>query len=224
MSEDSSAVVAEVTYSSRLKLRYAIPAVIVGLILLCIALLPVAMEYGAESWLKDHGVKQTEIENIDLNLFSGEVVLQGLKAGDGLNIGQLAVYIDWLPLFKHIVHIRSFELKAANVDVHQNEHEQWRLADIQLEPAAVEAKAESAQGEVWLAVVDDLDVEALQLNVNGKDIQLKLPVDSLQLSLAGLLNKEQAMTADLKLGQTDFSGFGYQVTAVRLSIDQAQLV
>ncbi len=218
MPKDSSEVVARLTFSSRFKLRYAVPAVMVALILLFISLLPLAAEYAAQSWLKEHGVKQAEIENIDLNLFSGKVLLQGLKAGDGLNIGQLALDIDWLPLFKHIVHIRSFELKAANFDVHQDEQEQWQLAEIQLEPAAVQAKTEPAQSEAWLAVVDDLDIEGLQLHVNGKDVQLKLPVDSLQLSLSGLLNKEQAMSAEVKLGQSDFSGFGYQLSNQSLDL------
>ena len=220
MSEDHSETPAPVTYSARLNLRYAIPAIIVALFLLFISLLPLAVEYAAESWLKDHGAPQAGIENIDINLFSGEVLLQELKAGDGLHISRMAVNVDWLPLFKKIVHVRSFELNSASFDLHQDKQQQWQLADIKLAPATAEEKeaVEKTSTEPWIAVVDDLDIQALRLHVNGQDMQLKLPVDALHVSLSGLLNKQQTLNAEVKLGETDFTSLGYRVTNQNLEL------
>ncbi|GAV20977.1 hypothetical protein MMIC_P1955 [Mariprofundus micogutta] len=220
MPDKQSEAADSVTYSAMMKPAYAIAAAVVALGLLFVSLLPLAVEYAAESWLKDHGVQQAEIENIDINLFTGEVLLQELKAGDGLNISHLAVNIDWLPLFKKIVYVRSFELHSANFDLHQDDKRQWQLADIHSEPAQVDAKEGEMdeQGDPWLTVVDGLDIQALRVNVNGIDMQLKLPVESLHLSLSGLLNREQSLNAEVKLGETDFTSFGYKVSNENLEL------
>lgn len=221
MSEESADVVAQVKSSSRIKLRYLIPAIIAVSMLLVTSLLPFAIEYGAKQWLQDHGVETVEIDNVDLNLFTGTLVLQGLQAGDGLNIEQLAVNIDWLPLFKQVIYIRSFELQQSHISFHQDERGLWQLADIKFEQADAENDEESteAQGSGWLVVVDGLNIEDLLLNVNGKDLKLKLPVDTLKLSLSDLQDDEQRLVTELALGETDFTGFGYQLSgqAMRLS-------
>jgi len=222
-SEDTTEATAEVTYSSKLNWKIAVPVAIAALLLLGISLLPLAIEYAAEKWLQEHGVPQAEIENVDLNLFSGAFVLQGLKAGDGLDVKRLALNIDWLPLFKQIVHLRSFELDSANLTLHQNEQQQWQLADIKLEPSTAESeKSETSRSEsqdkLWLVVVDDLQINALLLHVNGNEMQLKLPVDALQLNISEVMGSEQTLSSELKLGEIDFSGFGYQVNNQSLDL------
>jgi len=214
MSEGSSEAVTQVKYSSRIKLRYVVPAVFATVLLLVTSLLPLVIEHTAQSWLQDHGVESAKIENVDLNLFTGTVVLQGLQAGEGLNIKRLAVNIDWLPLFKQVIHIRSFELDGSSIVLSQDEQEQWQLAEIKLEPIAEEESSEVEEEPVspWLVVVDDLAIEELLLNVNGKTLKLALPVDSLNLNLSGLLDSQQSLEAELKLGETDFTGFGYRLS------------
>ena len=222
VTEGATEATTKVAYSSRLNWKIAIPAGFVVLLLLVISLLPLAIEYSAEKWLQEHGVPQAEIENVDLNLFSGEFVLQGLKAGEGLNVERLAVNIDWLPLFKKIVHVRSLELDTVNLNLHQDAQQQWQLADIKLEPAVEPAKGEAdtaeSEDELWLAVVDDLQINRLLVDVNGQDMQLKLPVDSLQLNLSNLTGSEQTLETALKVGETSFSGFGYRVNNETLDL------
>jgi len=208
----------EVKFSSGINWKIAFPAVIAAFILLVVSLLPLVIEYSAENWLKEHGVPHAEIDNVDLNLFSGEVKLQGLKAGDGLNIDRLAVNLDWLPLFKQVVYIRSLELKGANLNLFQDEKQQWQLAEIKRDASEEDVAVEKSQEQPWLAVVDELLIEKLLIHVNGQEMQLKLPVDSLKLSISELLNREQRLTTELKLGETDFSGFGYQVNNQSLQL------
>jgi len=215
----------EAEYSSRLNWKIAVPTAIAAFILLVVSLLPLVVEYSAENWLREHGVPQAEIDNVDLNLFAGELKLQGLKAGDGLNISRLSLNIDWLPLFKQIVHVRSLRIQTANLHLHQDAQQQWQLAEITL-PTTDAQQAEQSesqpedepQSEPWLAVVDDLQISELLLDVNGQEMQLKLPVETLRLNLSGLQNSEQKLSADLKLGETDFSGFGYQVNNQSLQL------
>jgi len=221
MSEGSSEADTRVKYSLKIKLRHVIPVAIATLILFITSLLPPVIEHVAESWLQEHGVESASIDNVDLNLFTGTVVLEGLQAGDGLNITRLAVNVDWLPLFRRIVHIRSFELQTSNIALHQNEQEQWQLASIKLDQLATEQdieNAEALQSEPWIVIVDDLGIEELLLNVNGKALKMRVPVDSLHLNLSGLLESEQSLEAELKLGETDFTGFGYQVSGSALQL------
>lgn len=215
MAEEHAESAAEMKYSSKMNWKIALPTAAMALFLLFVSLLPTAIEYGAERWLNEHGIEEAKIENIDLNLFTGEFLLQGLKAGDGLNIERLSLNFDWLPLFGQVIHLRSFSLDSANIDLHQNEQRLWQLADIKFDSPEVAGGSDAAEAEIqteaWTAVVDGLQVKALQLNVNAQEMQLMLPVDALQLTLSPLQDREQRLDAELKLGETDFIGFGYQV-------------
>jgi len=182
-----------------------------------LSLLPFAIEKGAVSWLQQHGVADARIANIDLNLFSGEALVEGLKSGDGLTIDHLSIDFDWLPLWHHIVHIRTLKLSQSNLHVLQRKG-MWQVAGISAgagapETAAVETAAAQPgeQDNPWLVVVDDLLLDAVDMNVKTDLFSFSLPLKSLRLSLSDLQQQQQQMVNHIEIGAMTFSGFGYKL-------------
>ncbi len=177
-----------------------------------LSLLPYAIEKGAVSWLQQHGVDDARIANIDLNLFSGEALIEGLKSGDGLNIDHLSIGFDWLSLWHHIVHIRTLKLSKSNLHVLQQQG-LWQVAGINADSgaSAVAGAQPGEQENPWLVVVDDLVLDAVNVNVKTALFAFSLPLKSLHLSLSALHKQQQKMVNHIEIGDTTFSGFGYNV-------------
>jgi len=187
-----------------------------------LSLLPYAVERGTVAWLQQHGVKDARIENIDLNLFSGKVAVEGLQSGNGLNIKQLKFDFDWLPLWHHVVHIRFLELNESSLKL-LKENSLWRVEGVLPETGDAsdsEAARSSADpdgtddgSDRWLLVVDDLVLDTVDVTVKSGSFELSLPVKSLRFSLSGLKQQEQMVVHSFELGNTVFSGFGYSIHA-----------
>ncbi|MDQ6970673.1 MAG: DUF748 domain-containing protein [Mariprofundus sp.] len=178
-----------------------------------LALLPYAIEKGAVSWLQQHGVADARIGNIDLNLFSGEALVEGLQSGDGLNIDHLRIDFDWLPLWHHIVHIRSLKLSQSNLHVLEQQGI-WQVVGIEAKSGQPDSAAAqtSEQDKAWLVVVDDLLLEAVNVNVKTDLFAFSLPLKSLHLSLSALQQQQQHMLNHIEIGDAIFSGFGYSLS------------
>ncbi len=224
--EEKAAVGKAPGVASRFRLRrllFVVGAVCVaaGVIL---SLLPYAIEQGAVAWLRRHGVEDARIDNVDLNLFSGEATIEGLKSGDGLNIDHLSLVFDWLALRHHIVHVRTLELNESSL--HLLEHQGiWQVAGIKAAmPAASDTDiAADQQSEPWQLVVDDLQMEDVKVRVETGVFKLSVPLKSLRLSLSPPLQQaqqmQQRMVNSIEIGDTSFSGFGYsvQVTGAKIA-------
>jgi len=185
-----------------------------------LSLLPYAIEKGAVAWLQQHGVADARIANIDLNLFSGAVVMDGLQSGDGLNIDHLRIDFDWLPLWHHIVHIRTLQLSRSNLHVLEQQG-MWQVAGIESGAGRSDSVVEEQPGEqhrAWLVVVDDLVLDAVNVKVKTDLFSFSLPLKSLHLSLSPLQQQQQHMVNHIEIGDTTFSGFGYSLRLVGATV------
>ncbi|MES0371510.1 MAG: DUF748 domain-containing protein [Mariprofundaceae bacterium] len=203
-------------------------AIVTVVVILLLSLLPFAIRMGAISWLEDHGVQQAEIDNVDLNLFAGTFVIEGLSADEGLKVGRLALNVDWWPLTEHHLFLRSVELKYVKAEVHQREDGSWQVATIELdEPApeiAPKPENEKDATEPWQVVLNAIEVADINLKVTGaidkQNFDLSLPLDSLKLSLASAeAGGAQLLNHSLELGKVTFSGLGYEVESGSLNLD-----
>lgn len=205
-------------------------AAITALVILLLSLLPVAVGIGATSWLESHGVQQAKIDNVDLNLFSGILVIEGLSADKGLTVGRLALAIDWWPLMDHRLFVRSVELKHVNAGVQQTKSGEWKLSTIKLdkpvgEVASEKEKAENV-GKPWQVVLNAIDIVDIRFKAEGKtdegNFDLSLPITSLKLTLANVeSNGEQRFNSAIELGKVMFNGFGYAFENDSLQLDSA---
>jgi len=198
---------------------------ITAVLLLILSLIPVGIRMGATSWLEDHGVKQAEIDNVDLNLFNGTFAIEGLVADDGLKVGRLFVDVDWWPLFSHKAFIRSVVIKGVEADLHQGNDGVWQLSTIQLDQTTEEpSKQVEENGEPWQVVLNQIDIADVKLHAEGmhdnKPFDLSLPLDALNITL--LKAEEggaQSLKHSLKLGEVTFNGLGYQLQLRQLKLD-----
>jgi heme exporter protein D len=56
-----------------------LPVTLGMLVVITLILLPFAMRHGVERWLTDQGAEQARIEDIDFNLFIGQLTVRNLQ-------------------------------------------------------------------------------------------------------------------------------------------------
>jgi len=184
-----------------------------------LSVLPTALEYIVTTWLQERGVKQASIKNIDLNLFDGTMVIEGLEAGDGMNIQHLSLDIEGWSLWKHIVHVRALSMSGSSLHVLEK-NGVWQVHGIDqiLLDSGIEAsKVPDDRASPWLVIVDKLALESADLALKSSQFELTLPIKSMQFSLSGLTGKQQHIVNRLEFGPTRFSGFGYQLHSAGLT-------
>jgi len=203
-------------------------AAITVLVLLLLSLLPIAVRMGATSWLESHGVQQAKIDNVDLNLFSSTLLIEGLSADKGLTVERLALTIDWWPLIDHRLFVRSVELKGVNVGVQQTKPGEWQLSTIQLDEATDGLTLEKEKGaeKSWQVVLNEIDAADIRFKAEGEigkeNFNLSLPITSLKLILENVeSNGAQHLTSTITLGKVIFNGFGYAFENDSLQLDSA---
>jgi len=203
-------------------------AAITALVLLLLSLLPIAVRMGATSWLESHGVQQAKIDNVDLNLFSSTLLIEGLSADKGLTVERLALTIDWWPLIEHRLFVRSVELKGVNVGVQQTKSGGWQLSTIKLDEATDGLTLEKEKGaeKSWQVVLNEIDVADIRVKAEGEidkeNFNLSLPITSLKLILENVeSNGAQHLTSTITLGKVIFNGFGYAFENDSLQLDSA---
>lgn len=211
--------------------RLAVAVVVaLAMLLLLFSLLPVAVRLGAVAWLQDHGAPQAEINDVDLNLFTGTFAIEGLAAGDGLKVGRLAITIDWWPMWERRLFVRSVEVRNVHaVMIQSADGGDWRLSSIQFPRASSgSATAKPDAGEPWKLVLNDIDVADVSLKANGKvnmePFDLSLLLKSLRISLAKAGQGEWLLKNRIKIGRLAFNGLGYVIENGSLQLDNTLLM
>lgn len=149
----------------RIRRRYWVAAGIAAAILLFLWLLPIGLRLGAVHWLEGRGLS-AEVENVDLNLFTGRLAVDGVRvandAGDGFRIGHAAVHLRYLPLFGRQLHLAGLTVRDTAVDVRRAETLTVAGFEIAGDP---EASPEDTPdpGSPWGFGLDSADVEDLTM-------------------------------------------------------------
>ena len=101
----------------------------IGLIilLLCMTfLLPPAIRWGIEKWLESHGRLKAEVQDVDFNLFTGNLVIHSLmtqrKGEGGLRSLRAAVELTLIPALKKRLLLNELDLRDTTVDVTREEN------------------------------------------------------------------------------------------------------
>ncbi len=158
------------------------------IVLALLALLPIGVRYAAVHLLKEQGIKQVEIEDVDINLFSGEVGISGVKvSGDGqgrASLGKLYVNVALLDLIKQRIRLQQLEINNLELNLQNTEAGDWIAAGI-LPPPPAPADAEEAQqapAEPWGVGIDQLKLAGINVHFVMPKLQSDIRVDELQLS------------------------------------------
>jgi len=109
---------------------------VVVITLICVAVIasaPLVARELTRHYLAQSGV-DAEIGNVDINLFAGTLAYDDIhgtaEAGDGFEIGHLAVNIEYLPLLSHQISITRLAIDDARVDVRRTAENALRVGGI----------------------------------------------------------------------------------------------
>ncbi len=174
-------------------------------LLIFFTLLPVGIRYAAVHLLKDQGIQQVEIRDVDLNLFSGEFGLSDVNiSGDGqgrASLSHLYLNIAMLELLKKRAVIEQVEITGIDVDVQNTEAGDWIVAGIlPPSPAATEETQQPKKSsEPWGIGINQLKLGGISVRLAMPQLETKLRLNDLQLSQLASWQSEQAAHYQLRL-------------------------
>lgn len=88
-----------------------------------IVTLPYIIQYGILKGLTNAGSKEASIDDVDFNLFSGELSIKNLRSRrlehPELIASLININVDWLPLFSKRLLITSLSLKDSSINIQQ---------------------------------------------------------------------------------------------------------
>lgn len=183
------------------KLKWGIAFLVI--LLLFILLLPVGVRYGAIQVLKQQGMQQAEIADIDINLFSGELRVTGmLVSGDGqgrARLDSLYVNISMLALLKKQLQIENILLDGLVLDVKNDMEGAWIVAGYHPPPATESTGSETTTASTWGIGIDSLQLKAIKTQLDLPQLQTVLNLDALQIKQLASWQPQQSTPFNMRL-------------------------
>ncbi|MGD8811766.1 MAG: DUF748 domain-containing protein [Thioalkalispiraceae bacterium] len=144
-------------------------ALFLCLVFAMIILLPLAIQYSAQFWLRQQGL-DAHIEYVGFNPVTGTLLVENARgqngAGQGFSLQKLLIEINWKPLFAKQVAIQRFEIDGLAVDAGSDEKGIQQVAGIAVAamqktqaPAASPASAEPVS---WSARLHQLELNDIK--------------------------------------------------------------
>lgn len=169
-------------------------ATLLILIVIAILVLPSALRWGGEKWLRDQGL-QASIEAVELDLSQGRLVVRGMRGkapeGGGFELGQLRVTWRWSPLWDKELRIAGIEVNGLQLDASHAADGAWHVAGLAI-PAAdnrvAAPQAESnAEPSPWRYRLGNVSIT--NLRVCYRDRPLSQQSDPLQSGFADVCTR-----------------------------------
>ncbi|ORU91517.1 MAG: hypothetical protein A6F70_00090 [Cycloclasticus sp. symbiont of Bathymodiolus heckerae] len=101
-----------------------------------ITALPYGIQYGIIQGLEKAGGEEVSLDDVDFNLFTGELSLHKLHSKRqqqaALSISSLKLQVDWLPLFNKRLFVSSLSIKDSNIKIDQPDSTSLYIAGIHI--------------------------------------------------------------------------------------------
>ena len=169
--------------ASLIRGKRAVLLAVVVVLLLVLILLPFGVSWGLNRWLLDHGGEVVAIEDIDVNLFTGRVSIEGLELeADGhphLVIPRLELDIDWIPLFSQHVEIKTVLVDGVELKIAVLQDGSMTIGGVVLPDATVEE--DEAVVSSWGFGLGELHIINSEVSWQSADLQLDTRLDELLL-------------------------------------------
>ncbi len=162
---------------------------------LLIALLPIIAKQLIISNLEKQGATQVELETLEINLFTGRVMLQGLALqgqSGGLSLDFLQIKLaPAAALFDRHIQVDEIQLDGLSLDVQQQSDQQWQIAGLTL-PVASEEKSPAVdpqpESEPWAFSLKKLQFSEINTRLVLPDFKQTIQLQSLEV---GALSTQQ---------------------------------
>ena len=158
-------------------------------VILCLVVLlgtPLLARYLVQQWLLENGGEQVSFEDVDLNPFTGNLLLQRLEvkvdAETTLFFDSVGVDLDWWPLLSQQVDVQSLQLTGLNLIVDTREPEALRVGGIRLPSSAPDSEPPAKVPSAWLSGVKTLTVKDFHILIRDPKFELDVTLDYLRLT------------------------------------------
>ena len=172
--------------------------------ILCLVVLlgtPLLARYLAQQWLLDNGGEQVLFEDVDLNLFTGHLVLQGLEVKvdneTTLVFDTVGLDLEWWPLLSKQVDLQSLQLTGLRLIIDNLEPEAMRVGGIRLPTTAPDGEPPAKASSAWLSGIKALTLQDFHILIRDPQFELDVTLDYLRLTRMAQWAPEQAAVLEL---------------------------
>ena len=166
-------------------------------VVVILTLLPIGIRYGAIHLLQEQGIQLVEIDDVDLNLFTGEFGLKGVKiSGNGqgrATLAKLYANLSILALIKQRIRLQQVELTGLELDLQNTDAGDWIVAGILPPPPepADQSEAQQEPSEPWGVGIDQLKLASIYVHFTMPKLQSDIRINELQLARLASWQPEQ---------------------------------
>ena len=196
------------SFFSSAKARFFLWAL--GVLMLILLLLPIAIKYYLEYAIKDYGIGDAQIVDVDLDLFAGTFELENLELNQGgevtLVLGRVFLNYGWFGLGLTELEVEEFTLENSRLVIYQDEQGHWYVivplnTDEQSQP---DTPADTEEKAVKLPKIlaQAINFNNVELVVRSEKINGVFTIDTFRLNRLSSFSDEPAF---LKL-DADWNG------------------
>jgi len=151
------------------------PLVVLAVVAAALVILPVGIRWGAERWLRAQGMAAVAIDDVDLNLFLGELVITGVEvvspAQERLAVRRGLVRVAWWPLVRRRAAVAAVAIEGAGADVVRAADGTISIGGLRFGGgAAPQAEADEKPGKPWGIAVRTIDLRDVQMRYRDPDL------------------------------------------------------
>jgi hypothetical protein len=161
------------------------------LLVLCVllaaglVLLPYGAKWYLEAWLRDRGVVNVSIGDVDINPFVGVFAVESLEFEDeGIQrrAGHALLNLSWTDLLQRRIRLSRVELRDAALEIRRTDSNRWLLGTIALGAQEAVQEAERVEAEAgWGFGIDSALFEDVAIDYRDPLIVRNLVVDEASL-------------------------------------------
>ena len=173
-------------------------------VILCLVVLlgtPLLARYLAQQWLLENGGEQVLFEDVDLNLFTGNLVLQGLEvkvdAETTLFFDYVGLELEWWPLQRRQVDVQSLQLTGLHLIIDNRDPAAMRIGGIRLPGTAPDGEPPPKGPSAWLSGIKALTLQDFHILIRDPKFELDVTLDYLRLTRMAQWAPEQAAMLEL---------------------------
>ena len=201
------------------KRTWIISASVLALVMVILTALPYGIQFGLADFLKQHGARDVEIENIDFNPFTGRLLFERVNAksasGESLKLDHLELVFGWRDLFSKRARLQAIELVGLDASVDLSDGEKIGVSGLTFPLGGDQEPIPEPVEETtpWGFALDSVALSNCSLILKQNDLTVDLALD--QLSVKRVISWQLQQVAKLSLrGQVNQAPLQIELQAV----------
>ena len=177
--------------------------VVALLFVLAVASAPLIVKWYLGHWLRDRGVVNVTIDDVDLNPFAGRFAIESIsyeEDGEQRSAELASVDLEWAALAQRRIRLREVRLEGARLAVRRTESEGLFLGTIALGAAEAAKEAERTQQESdWGFGIDRLELRDVRVDYQDPLVVQRVLFEQVTMQDFATWAPEQTTRLDARL-------------------------